>query len=92
MILLRVQHLKQQLLVHCSSHFPHPTHEQCMALRVITAKVLLHPQWFFYVPIGDKTTISTWLSEPHEGLTICRCNLAKAAPSSLVILRPQVLV
>ena len=68
------RHLRQPLSVHCCSHLPHPTHEQCMVLRVVTARVLLRHQWFFYVPIGDGTAISTWSSEPREGLTIYRCN------------------
>ena len=45
-----------------SSPAPHPTHEQCMALRVVTARIVLRPQWFFYVLIGDGTTTSTWSS------------------------------
>ena len=31
-------------------------------------------QWFFYVPIRDRASISTRSSEPHKGLTICRCH------------------
>ena len=38
----------------------HPTHEQCMALRVVIARVLLRPWCFCYVPIADGTAISTW--------------------------------
>ena len=45
-----------------------------MILRVVTARVLLRPQWFFYIPIRDGTTISTWSSKPRKGLTICRCH------------------
>ena len=51
-----------------SSSPPHRTHEQCLALRVVTARVLLRPQGFFYVPIVDWTAISTWSSEQREGL------------------------
>ena len=52
----------------------HPTHEQCMALRGVVARSLLHLQWFFHVPIGDGIAITTWSSEPRKGLTICRCH------------------
>ena len=40
-------------------HLPHPTHEQCMTLRVVTTRVLLRPQWLFYDVIGDRAAISS---------------------------------
>ena len=64
--------LRQLLSGHCWSYLPHPTHEQCMALRVVTPRILLCPQWFFYIPIRVGTAISMWSSKPCEGLTIFR--------------------
>ena len=38
------------------------------------SRVLLHPHWFFYVPIGDGNNIFKWSSEPRDGLTNSRCH------------------
>ena len=46
-----LRRLRQPLSVHSWCHLSHPTHEQCMELRVVTARVLLRPRWFFYVPM-----------------------------------------
>ena len=45
---------------------------KCVILNVVRARVLLQPQWFFYISIGDETTISMCSSEACKGLTICR--------------------
>ena len=45
-----------------------------MALGVVIARILLHPHRLSNVPIEERTAISTWSTEPCEGLTICRCH------------------
>ena len=75
-----------------SSPPPHPTPpvNEYTTLRVSAGRILFRPQWFFYIPIRDRTTISMWSSKWHEGLTISRyhSNL-KAEPLSSVIRRTR---
>lgn len=68
----RLINLRQLLSVHCWSHLPHSTNEQINEWHQMWSQPEFWSSVVLLAPHRRWHPISTWSSESHEGLTICR--------------------